>query len=111
MQAQADALAQRAAASNWSEGSARNLLNALASVDGEFSPKTASVPVLAQRAKRLVLALDRLGYALDKNRSFKLKTEAEMKALFEDVRFLDSFDPATFAAHLKALRIALDKAA
>ncbi len=111
MQAQADALAQRATTSNWSEGSARNLLTALASVDGEFSAKAAPTPVLAQRAKRLVLALDRLAYALDKNRSVKLKAEAEMKVLFEDVKVLDSFDPAAFAAHLKALRAVLDKAA
>jgi len=110
-QAQADALAQRATTSNWSEGSARNLLTALASVDGEFSAKAAPTPVLAQRAKRLVLALDRLAYALDKNRSVKLKAEAEMKVLFEDVKVLDSFDPAAFAAHLKALRAVLDKAA
>ena len=108
-QTAADALAQRAATSNWTEGSARNLLTALASVDGEFSAKAAPLPVLAQRAKRLVLALDRLAYALDKNRSFKLKTDAEMKALFEDVKVLDSFDPAAFAAHLKALRTVLDK--
>lgn len=108
-QSQADALAKRAATSNWTEDSARNLLVALASVDGEFSAKTAAPPVLGQRAKRLVLALDRLSYALDKNRGFKLKTEAEMKQLWQDVRLLDSFDAAAFAAHLKALRAALDK--
>jgi hypothetical protein len=111
MQTQADALAQRAATSNWSEGSARSLLTALASADGEFAAKAAAIPVLAQRAKRLVLALDRIAYALDKNRTFKLKTEPEMKALFDDVRVLDSFDPAAFAAHLKALRAVLDRAA
>jgi hypothetical protein len=110
MQTQADALARRAATSNWGEDTARNLLVALASVDGEFSTKPAAVPVLAQRAKRLVLALERLAYALNKNRGFKLKIEAEMKQLSDDVRILDSFDAATFAAHLKALRAALDKA-
>ena len=38
MQTQADALARRASVSNWSEGSARSLLTALASLDGEALP-------------------------------------------------------------------------
>jgi len=78
-------------------------------VDGEFSAKAAGAPVLGQRAKRLVLALDRLAYALNKNRGFKLKIDAEMKQLWQDVRILDSFDAAAFASHLKSLRAALDK--
>ena len=108
-QTQADALARRAATSNWSEDSTRNLLTALASVDSEFSVTSAPRPALAQRAKRLVLSLDRLAYALNKNRGFKLKVDAEMKQLFDDVRILDSFDTPTFAIHLKALRAALDR--
>ena len=110
MQTQADALARRAAASNWSESSARNLLTALASSDGEFTAKGTSAPILGQRAKRLVLALDRLANALNQNRGFKLKVEAELRRLFEDVKVLDSFDASAFAAHLKAFRDALDKA-
>lgn len=110
MQTQADALARRAAASNWSEGSARNLLTALAALDDEFSAKAGAAPVLAQRAKRLVLALDRLAYALNQNRGFNLKVEPELKQLFEDVRILDSFDATAFALHLKAFREALNKA-
>ena len=108
-QTQADALARRAATSNWSEDSSRNLLTALASLDGEFSAKAAAPPALGQRAKRLVLALDRLAYALNKNRGFKLKVEPEMKQLWQDVRILDSFDAIAFAAHLKDLRVALDR--
>jgi hypothetical protein len=104
-----DTLARRAATSNWNEDSVRNLLTALASVDIEFSAGSAAGPALAQRAKRLVLALDRLAYALNKNRGFKLKIDAEMKLLFDDVRILDSFDAASFTTHLKALRAALDK--
>jgi hypothetical protein len=111
MQSQADALARRASTSNWSEASVRSLLTALASVDGEFTTKNAANPVLAQRAKRLVLALDRLANALNKNRDFHLKIEAELKQLFEDVKPpLDPFDAAAFAAHLKAFREALEKA-
>jgi hypothetical protein len=109
-QTQADTLARRAATSNWNEDSVRHLLATLASVESEFSAESAARPALAQRAKRLVLALDRLAFALNKNRGFKLKIEAEMKLLFDDVRILDSFDAATFITHLKALRAALDKA-
>jgi hypothetical protein len=110
MQTQADALARRAAISNWSESSTRSLLTALASVDGEFTVRGAAGPILGQRAKRLVLALDRLTNALNNNRGFRLKTDAELRQLFDDVKALDSFDAAAFAAHLKAFRDALDKA-
>jgi hypothetical protein len=107
---QADSLARRVATSNWSEGTARNLLTALASSGDEFSVKGNAVPILGQRAKRLVLALDRLANALNQNRGFKLKVDAELNQLFQDVRTLDSFDAAAFATHLQSFRAALDKA-
>ena len=110
MQTQADTLARRAAVSNWSENSARNLLTALASSEGEFSAKGTAGAILGQRAKRLVLALDRLANALNQNRGFKLKIESELNQLFEDVRTLDAFDAVAFASHLQAFRAALDKA-
>jgi len=110
MQTQADALAHRASVSNWSEGSARSLLSALATLDNEFSGRTVANPLLAQRAKRLVLALDRLVNALNQNRGWRLKTDAELNQLFQDVKALDSFDAGAFAGHLKAFREALDKA-
>lgn len=110
MQTQSDALARRAAVSNWSADAARNLLSALAASDSEFSVKGMPVPILGQRAKRLVLALDRLANALNQNRGFKLKVETELNQLFEDVRTLDGFDAANFSVHLKAFRAALDKA-
>ena len=109
MQTQADSLARRAAASNWSEDTTRSLLTAFASSDGEFSAKAIAAPILGQRAKRLVLAIDRLANALNQNRGFKLKVDAEMNQLFQDVRTLDAFDAAAFSGHLKAFRAALDK--
>ena len=48
--------------------------------------------------------------ALNNNRGFRLKVDAELNQLFQDVKTLDSFDAAAFAAHLKAFRDALDKA-
>jgi hypothetical protein len=110
MQTQADSLARRAATSNWGEDSARNLLTALASSDSEFATKGTPLPILGQRAKRLVLALDRLANALNQNRGFKLKVDNELNQLSQDTRTLDSFDAAAFSGHLKAFREALDKA-
>lgn len=109
MQAQADALARRASTSNWSDSSARSLLFALAAMDAEFTAKGTANQLLGQRAKRLVFALDRLASALGQNRGTPLKIEPELNQLFQDVRTLDAFDAAGFAAHLQAFRAALDK--
>jgi hypothetical protein len=106
---EADALARWASVSGWSEGAARTLLTALAASDGEFSAKGNTTLLLGQRARRLVLALDRLVYALNKNRGYRLKIEAELNQLFQDVKSLDSFDANTFAAHLRSFREVLEK--
>jgi len=108
MQTQADALARRASTSNWSDGSARALLVALASADAEFAAKGVAPQVLGQRAKRLVLALDRLANAL-KNHGTPMNIDSELNQLFQDVKTLDAFDAAAFAAHLQAFRSALEK--
>jgi hypothetical protein len=109
MQAQADALARRASTSNWSDSSARSLLVALASTDAEFTAKGTANQLLGQRAKRLVLALDRLANALNQNRGAPLKIDPQLNQLFEDVRTLDAFDASSFAGHLQSFRTALDK--
>jgi len=109
MQTQADALARRASTSNWSESSARSLLVALASADGEFAAKGIANQSLGQRAKRLVLALDRLVSALNQNHGTPLKVDSELNQLFQDVRTLDAFDATGFAGHLRAFRATLDK--
>ncbi|HEV2839716.1 MAG TPA: multiheme c-type cytochrome [Chthoniobacterales bacterium] len=109
LQSESDAFARRAAVSNWSEGSARTMLSALAAVDGEFIQKGTPTNLLAQRAKRLVLALDRLANALNQNRAARLQVDAEIDQLFQDVKTLDSFDATAFAGHLRSFREALDK--
>ncbi|MEN3370159.1 MAG: hypothetical protein V7609_2302 [Verrucomicrobiota bacterium] len=109
MQTQADALARRASISNWTNGSARSLLVALASLDAVFTTKGTANQLLGQRAKRLVLALDRLTYALKKNAGSNLKIEAELNQLFQDVKSLDAFNASAFSAHLRSFREALDK--
>lgn len=108
-QAQADALARRASSFNWSDGSARSLLIALASIDEEFTGSKVAPPLLGQRAKRLVLALDRLANAINQNRGAALKADDELNLLFQDVRTLDSFDSASFVVHLKSFRAALER--
>jgi hypothetical protein len=107
--AEADALARRASVSSWSESSARTLMLVLASMEGDFLRTDVAKPILAQRAKRLVLALDRLAYGLNKNRGWRLKVEPELNVLFQDVRVLDTFEPNAFSAHLRSFREALDK--
>jgi len=109
MQTQADALARRAAVSNWNDSSARSLLVALASVDAEFTAKGTANQLLGQRAKRLVLALDRLANALSQNRGVPLKIDPALNQLFQDVKTLDAFDPSGFPAHLQNFRTALDQ--
>jgi hypothetical protein len=109
MQTQADALARRASVSNWSDASARSLLFTLASLDTEFTAKGTASQLLGQRARRLVLALDRLTYALNKHSGFRPKIEAELNLLYQDVKSLDAFEASSFAAHLKAFHDALDK--
>jgi hypothetical protein len=107
-QTESDTLARRAPALNWTDGSARALLVALASVDSQFTGNSATNPVLGQRAKRLVMALDRLTNALNQNGSSSLKFAEQLNPLFEDVRSLDAFDPASFAAHLRSFHAALE---
>jgi len=109
MQTQADTLARRASTSNWSDGSARSLLAALAAMDAEFTTKGTPNPLLSQRAKRLVLALDRLANALGQNRGAPLKVDPELNQLFQDVKSLDAFEPSAFAGHLQAFRDALER--
>lgn len=109
IQNESDALARRASVSNWSEGSARAMLGALAALHPEFGAKATTSNVLAQRAKRLVLALDRLAFALNQECAGCLKIDSELNQLFQDVRTPDSFDATAFADHLRRLQVGLEQ--
>jgi hypothetical protein len=103
VQKQADDLAHHAGRWNPSPDSMMSILQALVATDPEFvAGKQVSAETLFYRAKRLVLALDRLTNAL--NRGASLKTDKELNSLREDVRLRDSFEPARFAEHLRAFR-------
>ena len=105
----ADELARYAVNWNPNGDSTMSILVALSSTENEFSGNglLAPPPAPAQRAQRLVLALDRLTNALNTNRGAPLKIDKELASLREDVRLRDSFDPVRFAEHLRAFRAKL----
>src|SRR5204862_4044069 len=86
VQNESDQLARSASTSSWSEASARAVLTRLASLSAEFIEKETPNNLLGQRAKHLVLALDRLANALNKNCGTCLKIDPELNELFKDVR-------------------------
>jgi hypothetical protein len=105
VQKQADDLARHAGSWSASPDSMMSILQALVATDPEFvAGKPASAETLFYRAKRLVLALDRLTNALNTSRGAPLKIDNELNSLREDVRLRDSFEPARFAEHLRAFR-------
>ncbi len=106
LQRQADDLAK--AATRWNAGGEvmMNILQLLAATDSDFRATKAGESHL-YRARRLVLALDRLGAALNQIRADSIKAGAELKVLQEDVRAPENFNAARFAEHLRAFRAKL----
>ena len=86
------------------------ILRALVATDSEFVvTKETSVQTLWYRARRVVLALDRLSAALKQNRGAPLKIDNELNLLREDVRLRENFPPPQFAEHVQKFRAALTK--
>ena len=84
------------------------MLRALAETDSEFLlGKDRSLQQLYYRARRLVLAIDRLNNALNQNQGTPSKIDRELNALRDDVAPNRSFEPARFAEHVRALRVKL----
>ncbi|MGH8101898.1 MAG: multiheme c-type cytochrome [Chthoniobacterales bacterium] len=104
LQREADELAQRAAIWKPNADSTMSILRALAGTDLEFTGGGQSVESLFYRARRIVLALDRLSAALNAKAAAPLRTDNELKTLRDDVRPSDVFNPAQFAQHLRAFR-------
>jgi hypothetical protein len=110
VQKQADDLARRAPSWNPKIDSIMSILRALVATDSEFVvTKETSVQTLWYRARRVVLALDRLSGALKQNRGIPLKIDSELNLLREDVRLHENFAAGRFAEHLRAFRAALMK--
>lgn len=101
---QADTLARH----KWNPNieSTMSILRALAETDSEFVAGKPSTQFF-YRARRLVLAFDRLVAALNANRGAPLKIDNELNALREDVKTQDHFNAAGFADHLRAFSRAL----
>lgn len=94
LQKAADELARRAASWNPTE-STMSILRALVESDSEFVvAKDRTKEALFYRARRVVLALERLSENRDK----------ELEALRADVQRHYDFDAAAFAEHLRAFR-------
>jgi len=102
LQRQADELAQRAAIWKPSLDSTMSMLRDLAATDMEFTRGGQSVESRFYRARRVVLALDRLSAARNANSAAPLKIDNEWKMLRDDVRTSDVFNPGQFAQHLRA---------
>lgn len=105
LQKQADDLARSAAIWNPNADSTMSMLHALAETDSEFRvTRQLTFEQLFYRAKRLVLALDRLTAALSVNRAAPLNVDNELNLLREDARLPENFDAARFSEHLHAFR-------
>jgi hypothetical protein len=108
LQKEADDLARHAANWNPNIDSAMSMLRALAETDSEFVVgKDRSLQNLFYRARRLVLAVDRLNNALTQNRGTPSKIDHELDQLRQDVAAYGNFDAARFAELLRALRAKL----
>ena len=109
LQKEADDLARRASTWNPTIDSASAIMRNLAETDSEFVVgKNRSMETLFYRARRLVLALDRLTTALNQNRELPLKLEQELNILRQDVAIAHgNLDTSKFAEHLRALRAKL----
>ncbi len=109
VQEQADSLARRAAVDPWNDAFAATALRALASADADFVPaKNISADLLFRRARRLVLALDRLSRATQQQPLGATKNPA-LSPLFEDLRLQADFQPAKFAADLVTFRTTMER--
>ena len=94
--------AQTAAGLRWPEESTRKCLALLTKSSGTFNNPAISRPILARRAERLVLALDRLVQGLGKSAADPARDRA-LNRLFDDVESLPDFDPKQFAKDLEQL--------
>jgi hypothetical protein len=110
VQKQADDQARRAPSWNPNIDSIMSILRTLVATDSEFVvTKETSAQTLWYRARRVVLALDRLSAALKQNRGAPLKIDSELNALREDVRLRENFAPPQFSEHVRKFGAALTK--
>ena len=97
--AAADDLAKDVASRPWAPGLTAAVLKQLTSAAEDLRDAGTPAEIQARRGERLVLALDRLLAASD--RDLETRLDAEMKELFRLAQSLPDFDPAKFAAALE----------
>jgi len=108
-QIQADALARQAAAIPWDDLRSKAMLRAVVTTEADFGASpVGSAEFLFRRAQRLVLALDRLSCAVEKQTADSSR-ESALAVLFEDVRVRSDFQTAKFAADLSTFRATLGR--
>lgn len=101
-----DQFAKGAAELVWSKDQTYECLALLAHQADAFAGTNVSPKILARRAERLVLALDRLVAGLDKLSADPQLSQA-LDRLFADVQSLPDFGPNQFAEHLDAFHSVL----
>lgn len=104
-----DSIAKAAAGRNWSSADTASLLKSLAGSAAEFRGGSAPAPVLARRAERLVVGLDRILAASPEG--VARTVEAEINALFKLAQSRPDFSAEKFAPALEALASKLSAAA
>ena len=102
-QQRSDELARKVSGMNWSPGLTQKILSSLAGASGDFKTKDLAQAVLARRAERLVLGLDRLVVASDKK--LKLALDSELNGLYSLIQSLPDFNPSKFADALEKFRL------
>lgn len=100
-----DGVARAASGRGWSAADTAAILSDLVHAAGDFRADGVAQSVLARRAERLVLALDRLLASIPQPEAQSV--EPEMKALFQLAQSLPDFAPARFATALDALALKL----
>ena len=100
LQSWSDEVARDAAAADWSPERTHALLSALADSGPSFHAAVGSRDLLARRAERLVLALDRLVTALPELKS-NAPAQSALNELFQLAQSVSDFDPVKFTAALE----------
>jgi hypothetical protein len=103
-----DYLGHRAAQLIWTTDLSHRALLILAASSADFRTRELPNEMLARRAERLVLALDRLKNDFQRDQASKAG-EDELSALFKAAQSIPDFDREAFAAALRAFEASIER--
>lgn len=106
LQDQADELARHVAAQQWTPDATRRLLQRLAASSPDFRNSNTSTLQQADRAGRLVLALDRLVGSLPELKT-RQPLQSALDQMFAEAQSIPDFNPVQFSTTLDQFRAAL----